>query len=573
MGASMMKNKDEISELLFRLLDNEISDDDFLKLKNHFSSDPEAKQYYCQFMADYSLLTLRATTTVGEDTEESSQSDILENDIWDQLIETEKNAPAIEIPEAEKKQEEVKIIKIEKKVNKISLYAAIFSSAAAFLMITYVYLNPQVVPYEVATVQDSINAQGSSNLPIISGSRISTDPEPIQLSKGVVKFVTDDNVEVLLQGPAEFVFVSSSEIKLNYGKLFARVSDQGLGFAVATPNSKIVDLGTEFGVLSHINGDTEVHMYKGKANLFAGSKLANKTSQLITSGFARKVLHTSSNVKEILLEEKAVVRNIDSKAGMIWNGQSISLADIVGGGNGFSGGVLYKGVDVFTGDVITELLSNDTLGGSKGYITVSDNRYIDGVFVPGIDGDMTQIISERSQSVQFPKTSGSLWGYIFNGAIHEGTTTSRHSLQLDGTVFGTNENPAIAIHSNQGITFDLSKIRRDVPGLRINEFSSLVGVSETVASSLEKENSRSFDDLPEIKKIFDVKNSKVEFWVFLDGRQVFHKEVSSAAGAELLQVPITRRDRFLTLAVTESDDTAAYDWALFGRPELIVDYE
>ena len=569
----MIKNKDEISELLFRLLDNEISDKDFLKLKDYFSSDPQSKQYYCQFMADYSLLTLRATTAVGEDNKESSQSNILENDLWDQLFEAEKNAPAIEIPAVEEKQEEVKIIQIEKKVNKISLYAAIVSSAAAFLMFTYAYLNPQTVPYEVATVQDSINAQGSSNLPIMAGARISTNPEPIQLSKGVIKFITDDNVEVLLQGPSEFTFISSSEINLTYGKLFARVSEQGLGFAVATPNSKIVDLGTEFGVLSHINGDTEVHMYKGKANLFAGSKSANKTSQLITSGFARKVLHTSSNVKEIVLEEKAVVRNINSKAGMVWNGQPISLAEIVGGGNGFSGGVLYKGVDVITGNIITELSSTDTLFGPKGYVPVHDNAYIDGVFAPGVDGKGTKIVSEGLQVVQFPETSGGMWGYIFNGAIHQGTTTPRHSLQLNGTVFGNDENPAIAMHSNQGITFDLSRIRRNIPGLRIDKFCSLIGVSETVTSSLEKEKFRSFDEFPEVKKIFDVMSSKVEFWVFLDGKEVFHKEISSASGASKLQIPITKKDRFLTLAVTESDDTTAYDWALFGRPELVVDYE
>lgn len=571
----MIKNQDEISELLFRLVDNEISDKDFLKLKDYFSSDPNAKQYYCQFMADYSLLTLRATTSVGEENKESSQNTILENDLWDQLFEAEKNAPAIEIPEVEKKPEEVKIVKIEKKVNKISLYAAIISSAAVFLMFIYVYLSPQAVPYEVATLQDSINAQGSSNLPIMTGSRITTDPEPIQLSKGVVKFITDDNVEVLLQGPSEFTFISSSEINLNYGKLFARVSEQGLGFAVATPNSKIVDLGTEFGVLSHINGDTEVHMYKGKANLFAGSKSANKTSQLITSGLAKKVLHTSSNVKDIALEEKAVVRNINSKAGLIWNGQAISLADITGGGNGFSGGVLYEGIDVMTGNVITDFLSTDTLFGPKGYTPVPYNAYVDGVFVPGVDSGRTQVTSEGSQTVQFPKTGGGLWGYIFNGAIHQGTTTPRHSLQLNGTVFGTQENPAIAIHSNQGITFDLSRIRRNIPGLRIDQFCSLIGVSETVTSSLEKEKGKfsSFDDFPEIKQVFDSMHSKVEFWVFLDGTEVFHNEVSSASGASKVQIPITKRDRFLTLAVTESDDTAAYDWALFGRPELIVDYE
>lgn len=569
----MIKNQDEISELLFRLLDNEISDKDFSKLKNYFSSDPQAKQYYCWFMADYSLLTLRATTVVGEDDKKLLQNNILEDDLWNQLLNIEKTAPAIEISDTEEKQEEVEIVQIKKKVDKIPLYVAIISSAALFLMLISAYLNPKIMPYEVATVQDSINAQGSSNLPIMPGTRISNNPEPIQLSKGIIKFITDDNVEVLLQGPSEFTFISFSEISLNYGKLFARVSEQGLGFTVTTPNSKIVDLGTEFGVLSHINGDTEIHMYKGKANLFAGSKRANKTSLLITSGLAKKVLHIGSKVKEIALEEKAVVRNINSKAGMIWNGQPISLADIVGGGNGFSGGVSNKGVDIITGNVITELLSSDTLSGPKGYITVPDNAYIDGVFVPGIDSGGTQIVSGKSQTVQFPETSGMLWGYIFNGAIHQGTTTPRHSLQLNSTVFGTNENPAIAIHSNQGITFDLSRIRRDIPGLRINQFCSLVGVSETVASSLEKDKSRSFDDFPEIKKIFDAMNSKVEFWVFLDGRQVFHKEISSAAGADLLQIPITARDRFLTLAVTESDDTFAYDWALFARPELIVDYD
>ena len=193
--------------------------------------------------------------------------------------------------------------------------------------------------------------------------------------------------------------------------------------------------------------------------------------------------------------------------------------------------------------------------------------------LPGVDGKGTKIVSEGLQVVQFPETSGGMWGYIFNGAIHQGTTTPRHSLQLNGTVFGNDENPAIAMHSNQGITFDLSRIRRNIPGLRIDKFCSLIGVSETVTSSLEKEKFRSFDEFPEVKKIFDVMSSKVEFWVFLDGKEVFHKEISSASGASKLQIPITKKDRFLTLAVTESDDTTAYDWALFGRPELVVDYE
>ena len=117
----MIKNQDEISELLFRLLDNEISDKDFLKLKNHFSSDPQAKQHYCQFMADYSLLALRATTAVNQDDKESLQNNTFEDDLWTQLFEMEKNAPVIERPDTEEKHEEVKVVQTKKKTNKISL--------------------------------------------------------------------------------------------------------------------------------------------------------------------------------------------------------------------------------------------------------------------------------------------------------------------------------------------------------------------------------------------------------------------------------------------------------------------
>jgi len=52
-------------------------------------------------------------------------------------------------------------------------------------------------------------------------------------------------------------------------------------------------------------------------------------------------------------------------------------------GNGFGGGVLNTGIDVFTGQVFTRLPDGDTHDGSAGYRPVSGNPYIDGVFIPG----------------------------------------------------------------------------------------------------------------------------------------------------------------------------------------------
>lgn len=569
------EEQNHVNELLFRLLENDISDQDLLRLQRWLSTGQEARLYYCRFMEDYSALALRATTSIEEENG-CIESDVLDSEFWHQLHEEEKNAPEIELFDTIRQAEPTLIQNVKRertvrKINKVSLAIAILSAAALIFLVVSVYLSPPA-PYEVATLADSMNAQWSSGLPLKPGTRITSHTKPIQLTKGIVKFMTDDNVEVILEGPSEFEFISYSEISLHYGRLFARVSEQGLGFSVATPNSKIVDLGTEFGVLCHINGDTEVFMYKGKANLFAGEKNADKTSQMLTAGSAKKVNHTTAAVSETVFEEKAVVRHLHSKAEMVWKGQPISLADIVGGGNGFEGGILNTGVDVSTGAVVTSLLNDDPVTESVDFTAVCDNPYVDGVFVPGAGHDLTQL-SSTGLHYQFPATSSARWGYIFNGAFHQGNTTPRHSLELDGTVFGTPRNPAITIHSNQGITFDLSAIKKSIHGLEITGFRSLAGVSQTVQNAIKIEQGRSFEDFPEVQKVFEANGAKAEFWALLDGKEVFRREISSADKAVPVNIPIPPAARFLTLAVTESNDTHAYDWALFARPELTLESE
>jgi ferric-dicitrate binding protein FerR (iron transport regulator) len=574
MGAPVTpKIQNEINELLFRLLDNELCDSDLVRLNEWLQSDPQSRLYYCQFMEDYSALTLGAAAVEDRECRFEQEDDGFDDNFWRQMVEEEKNAPALkQLPEEKLLQirpENYEQKPAARRVHKTSLAAALISAAALLILIAMAHLTPSS-PEEVATVVDCLHAQWSSGLPLQPGTRITSLSKPIRLTEGIVKLVTDQNVEVVLESPTEFTFQSYSEICLGYGKLFARVSPQGLGFSVATPNSKIVDLGTEFGILCHINGNTEVYLYKGKANLFAGEKNANKTSLLLTAGSARQVHHRNSDVQEIALEANAVVRNINSKAELIWKGQSLCLADIVGGGNGFGGGHINTGIDTVTGEVIDQLRDLGTHIVSEGYRPVRGNRFVDGVFVPGINPAGTQITSGGA-AVRFPATSGALWGYIFDGAMHEGTTTRRHSLQLDGTAYGTPETPAITLHSNQGITFDLSMIRKTIADLDIHSFAARIGVSQTVSDALEQEKGRTFDDFPAVKKVFDAGYSKVEFWVFLDGKEVFHQVQTSAEKARKIDIPISEKDHFLTLAVTESDDTHAYDWALWGRPELILE--
>ena len=62
---------------------------------------------------------------------------------------------------------------------------------------------------------------------------------------------------------------------------------------------------------------------------------------------------------------------------------------------------------------------------------------------------------------------------------------------------------------------------------------------------------------------------KHDFWVLLDGQQVFH--YSQAAGddtAQTIYIPIHPEQSYLTLATTDGGDNTSYDWCLYENAVL-----
>jgi hypothetical protein len=121
--------------------------------------------------------------------------------------------------------------------------------------------------------------------------------------------------------------------------------------------------------------------------------------------------------------------------------------------------------------------------------------------------------------------------------------------------YGTREHPAIVLHSNGGITFDLDAMRGDMPGLEITEFKACCGISEAVRAHLNGTTQRGLAD----------------FWVLVDGQKRFE-----AAGVTVdseppeISVPLGRQERFLTLVTTDGNGWANYDWGFFAEPRLEV---
>jgi hypothetical protein len=91
----------------------------------------------------------------------------------------------------------------------------------------------------------------------------------VNVERGLVEIEFKPGTRVILQGPAEFAVDSTGSVRLDRGRLAAKVPPAGVGFAVATPTAEIVDLGTRFGVRVNAKGDSTVRVFVGEVETTA----------------------------------------------------------------------------------------------------------------------------------------------------------------------------------------------------------------------------------------------------------------------------------------------------------------
>lgn len=104
--------------------------------------------------------------------------------------------------------------------------------------------------------------------------------EPLAFSSGVIEIEFYSGVRATIEGPASFRLDSPMKMVMGAGRLSAAVPEGAQGFTVVTDRMNVVDLGTEFGVLTGWGGDDEVHVFKGAVKMTAGTT----THELNTGG-------------------------------------------------------------------------------------------------------------------------------------------------------------------------------------------------------------------------------------------------------------------------------------------------
>ncbi len=406
----------DLRGLIEKAFDGSISPEELERLDNFIIHNPEFRRYYCEYL--YMTIGMMRSCDYTPLTGMQDYDKCYLESLWDALILEEKDAPTvvtkkpIDIIETQHPRKKDQAINPQKE-NKVLLALAGACLSVLLFFLTFAHIYQILVPREIATLNTSLKAAFADSHTVEPGSRLKNRKDPLLLQTGLIEIVFDEGAKVLLEAPATFRLKSPDRMVLYNGQLFAFVPDFATGFTVETPNSRIVDMGTKFGVRVKQDGTSDLHLFKGKAALTSDPRSKAERSLTLAPGQAKRV-GTGGEVKDIPIEEQSFVRHFSSNTGFIWRGQKLSLADIVGNGNGLGTGQTDVYVDP------TEGYKESLYCGGKGneYHALAANPFIDGLFIP--DGSNRQIVSSEGHVfIDCPKTNGQCYAAL-GANLHQG---------------------------------------------------------------------------------------------------------------------------------------------------------
>ncbi|MEM7475369.1 MAG: FecR family protein [Planctomycetota bacterium] len=138
----------------------------------------------------------------------------------------------------------------------------------------------------------------------------------LALSKGIAELSFDSGTNVTLDAPCEIEITSADTARLLAGNVFVDVTELSNGFTLSTPESQIIDEGTEYAV-SVGDEATEVHVFDGRVVWIAESGGVDSQSSFeerIEAGEARGYLRSNPSKSKIVpFGKRQFVRHLEQQ--------------------------------------------------------------------------------------------------------------------------------------------------------------------------------------------------------------------------------------------------------------------
>ena len=118
----------------------------------------------------------------------------------------------------------------------------------------------------VATLVQAENCKwAGSDLPTTVNSRLS--PGTLSLVEGMATLRFKNGATVTMEAPSKLEILDAMHCRLIEGSLVAEVPEPAHGFTIDTPDIKVIDLGTKFGVTTASTGNSQVHVFDGEVEI------------------------------------------------------------------------------------------------------------------------------------------------------------------------------------------------------------------------------------------------------------------------------------------------------------------
>lgn len=156
------------------------------------------------------------------------------------------------------------------------LVLALLGSAAGLLLAVAAagWLTP-AAPSGRAVAEDPaiawlVNAQNCAWADGVEAAGTMRAGHVLDIQRGLAEVRFQCGARVVLEGPARLELLSAKSARFLRGKLTARVPAPATGFEIISPQGKVIDLGTEFGLAVSEQGATEVYVFEGTVEAYAG---------------------------------------------------------------------------------------------------------------------------------------------------------------------------------------------------------------------------------------------------------------------------------------------------------------
>jgi hypothetical protein len=391
-----------------------------------------------------------------------------------------------------------------------------------------------------ATVASSVDAQwGDANGPLQAGQRL--PGIPLFLQSGVAEIKFDSGATMIVEAPARFQVQAANSVELTSGQISAKVPPGAHGFAVDTATTRVVDLGTEFGVAISPNGADEIEVFKGtvRAEPQAAGPAGSVAPLLLGEGQAAVSTGHEIKLDPAGAQPQKFVRQLGGEPA------ALDLVDLIAGGDGTTH---RRGIAIdYQKHAMGIFAPTGSIDGDHQYHRVGGSSVVDGCFVPdGSNGPVE--VNSIGQTHVFPSTENHVYDQIWTGGRIPGLSKyGSIPTALGGIDYSAAEHSILFMNSNGGMTIDLAAIQRLHPAYLLKRLQCIVGNS----------------DVGTITALADA-------YVLLGDKVIFEQRKFDNRHAPFtVDVPLDPADRFLTFAVTDGGDGIPHDAILWADPKLI----